>query len=94
MSTPIEHNKLITDQAEMNRLFGQAGGEGSLADCQAARVRDESFDPAFHQTIRKELWEYHRDGQLVALIFRYTRQGGETRLSPKMLLIGTVRHCC
>jgi hypothetical protein len=79
----------------MNRLFADSGGMKMFADCEERPVGDESFFPFPHiETIRKQHFEYHRDGVLIGVTFLYTRKDNSTRLSPKMLLIGDVRHCC
>ena len=78
----------------MNRLFTENGGEVLFSNCEKRCVGDETFSPLTHETTRKQHFEYHQDGVLIGVTFLYTRRDNSTRLSPKMLLIGNIRHCC
>lgn len=85
--------KIIKGQSEMNALFAGLGAEAAYEDCDEERPLIEEFDPASHETIKKELIEKYRVGKLVAVWFRYTRRDGKQRISAKMLLLDGVRHC-
>ncbi len=93
MSTPLKHTKVTTPQTEMNRLYERVGQEQFLIGTTEHRVRNESYAPALRDTKQKEHLEYHRDGVLIAVLFRYTRADDTVRISPKMLLIDNIRYC-